>query len=165
MDEFFDENNVSSQTELTDDIAEQAKKEYSEMIENAEKINSEETEKEKSKKDSEETSPYSIFFDVVSILATSAVIVGLAFLFCFRTVGVSGSSMYPTLEDGDRIILSAFISEPKYGEIVVTCQPSYFDYTLKSKGSPIISGVTLRMLVRSMTTTRSSLRIFQASCP
>ena len=31
--------------------------------------------------------------------------------------------MYPTLHNGDRIILSAYIDEPEYGDIVVTCQP------------------------------------------
>lgn len=131
MDENLNENNVAAEPETADETVEQAKKEYSEIIENAEKINSEESENEKAKKkkdDDEESSPYSILFDIVSIIATSAIIVGFAFIFCFRTVGVSGSSMYPTLKDGDRIILSAFITEPKYGEIVVTCQPSSFDY-------------------------------------
>ena len=36
--------------------------------------------------------------------------------------------MYPTLHDKDRIILSAFVIEPKQGDIVVTCQPSAFSY-------------------------------------
>ena len=35
----------------------------------------------------------------------------------------------------------------------------------KSRGSPIISGVTVRMFVRSMLRTRASVRSFQASWP
>ncbi len=67
-------------------------------------------------------------FDFVSIIVSATIIVALAFVFLFRTVGVSGSSMYPTLHDGDRIILSAFNLHPHTGQIVVTCQPSKVDY-------------------------------------
>jgi len=63
-------------------------------------------------------------FDVVSIIATAAVAVTLVFMFLFRTVGVSGESMFPTLDDKDRIVLSATYYTPKQGDIVVTCQPS-----------------------------------------
>ena len=63
-------------------------------------------------------------YDFVSILATAVICVAIAFTFLFRTVGVVGGSMKPTLQNGDRIILSAFIGKPEYGDIVVTCQPS-----------------------------------------
>ncbi len=62
-------------------------------------------------------------FDVVSVFATACVAVALAFMFIFRTVGVVGTSMYPTLDTLDRVILTATYGEPKYGDIVVTCQP------------------------------------------
>ena len=68
--------------------------------------------------------PFTGVYDVVSIVATAVVAVTIAFVFFFRTVGVSGNSMYPTLHDYDRIILSAFLYEPQNGDIVVTCQPS-----------------------------------------
>ena len=80
--------------------------------------------REKAPKPQEETTPVSMAFDIVSILAVSVVAVAVAFIFCFRTVGVVGSSMYPTLHDTDRIILSAFETGPERGQIVVTCQPS-----------------------------------------
>lgn len=63
-------------------------------------------------------------FELVSIIAAAVVAVAIAFVFFFRTVGVVGSSMYPTLENNDRIILSAFTYSPENGDIVVTCQPS-----------------------------------------
>ncbi len=63
-------------------------------------------------------------FDVVSITATAIVTVAIAFIFVFRTVGVNGSSMFPTLNDADRIILTASYYEPANGDIVVTCQPN-----------------------------------------
>ena len=70
----------------------------------------------------------SFLYDIVGIAVTAVVIVSLAFSFLFRTVGVSGTSMYPTLDDKDRIILSAYAANPKTGDIVVTCQPSKVSY-------------------------------------
>ena len=63
-------------------------------------------------------------FDFVSIISVALIAVALVFIFLFRTVGVVGSSMFPTLKDTDRIILTASYGEPEYGDIVVTCQPS-----------------------------------------
>jgi signal peptidase I len=70
----------------------------------------------------------SFIYDMVGVAVTSVVIVAIAFSFIFRTVGVNGSSMFPTLEDKDRIILSAYPYKPHTGDIVVTCQPSKVDY-------------------------------------
>ena len=67
-------------------------------------------------------------FDLVSIVATSLIVVAFSFMLLFRTVGIVGSSMVPTLHDGDRIVLSAFITKPQAGDVVVTCQPSKVDY-------------------------------------
>lgn len=66
----------------------------------------------------------SLCFDIVSIASSAIVAVALTFIFFFRTVGVVGSSMYPTLHNTDRIILTACYDEPQNGDIVVTCQPS-----------------------------------------
>ena len=113
---------ISENAEITDntDVAD-----TDEMIESAREILAEEEAEQESEK---KASPLSPFFDIVSILASAAIIVAIAFIFLFRTVGVSGSSMYPTLHDGDRLILSAFVTQPKYGDIVVTCQPSAYSY-------------------------------------
>lgn len=72
----------------------------------------------------EKGSSLEFIFDLVSILATACVSVALVFMFVFRTVGVIGDSMNPTLDTGDRIILTAAYGESKNGDIVVTCQPS-----------------------------------------
>lgn len=77
-------------------------------------------------------------YDIVSVFATSIIAVAIAFIFIFRTVGVVGGSMKPTLESGDRIILSAFINEPEYGDIVVTCQPDK---------SPVIEDVLVKRVI------------------
>ena len=117
------ENAVESGEETADEAAGEA---FREMVENAKEIN--ETEQNAEDAVKEKKSPFTIFFDIISIVSLATIIVGLAFIFCFRTVGVEGSSMYPTLHDKDRIILSAFVIEPKQGDIVVTCQPSAFSY-------------------------------------
>ena len=76
------------------------------------------------KKTKEKGSSLELIFDIVSILATACVSVTLVFMFVFRTVGVVGDSMNPTLNTGDRIILTATYGESTNGDIVVTCQPS-----------------------------------------
>ena len=72
----------------------------------------------------EERSFTSFIFDTVYMISFAIVLVALGFIFIFRTVIVDGSSMNPTLSNGDRIILTAAYGEPKYGDIVVTCRPS-----------------------------------------
>ena len=60
----------------------------------------------------------------------SLVLVVLMFTFIFRVVGVDGDSMVPTLNDGDRVILSNFFYSPKVGDIVVTTQPNSLNKAL-----------------------------------
>lgn len=52
-------------------------------------------------------------------IAVSIFIVILVFTFIFRIVLVDGSSMVPTLEDGQRLIISHLFYTPKQGDIVV----------------------------------------------
>lgn len=57
-----------------------------------------------------------------------AIVIGIAmvfFVFTFIVSGytVKGTSMNPTLGDGDRLILSLIYAKPKHGDIVVFTQP------------------------------------------
>lgn len=77
-------------------------------------------------------------FDIISILATAAIAVGICFSFLFRTIQVSGESMLPTLKDGEQIILQSVYPEPHNGDIVVTAQPN---------DSPVIEDVLIKRII------------------
>lgn len=55
--------------------------------------------------------PGSGLYDWAQALVTAIVIIVLAFIFLGRIIGVDGTSMVPTLHDGDRVLVrSAFMS-------------------------------------------------------
>lgn len=65
-------------------------------------------------------------FDWVESVVFALAIVVLIFTFVFRVVRVDGTSMFPTLNHNDRVILSSAFYEPKYGDIVVITQENGF---------------------------------------
>ena len=65
-----------------------------------------------------------LIFDVVSIIATAVIAVGICFTFLVRTIQVSGDSMFPTLKDKEQIVLKSVYNKPVNGDIVVTAQPN-----------------------------------------
>ncbi len=69
-------------------------------------------------------------FDWLQCIVTALVACVMIFVFLGRTVGVVGSSMVPTLEQGDRLIISKLFYTPKQGDIVVLQKDSFADYPL-----------------------------------
>ena len=66
-------------------------------------------------------------------LAVAVAVIALIFTFAVRIVQVDGSSMNPTLYDGDRVLIAAFL-QPQYEDVVVV--DSYIPY-----GKPLVKRV------------------------
>lgn len=58
-------------------------------------------------------------FDIFGSIVAALTVVTILFLFCFRVFDVDGPSMVPTLEDGDKVVVSTVGYKPKQGDIVV----------------------------------------------
>lgn len=65
----------------------------------------------------------SSLFDAFDALTGAIVAVFLIFCFMFRAVGVSGTSMLPTLENEDWVAITSITDSVEYGDIVVITQP------------------------------------------
>lgn len=69
-------------------------------------------------------------FDVFEIFAVSLLVLTLIFTFLFRIVDVKGESMKPTLQDGDRLIVTSFLYKPRRGDVVVVSGSSRYEKPL-----------------------------------
>lgn len=73
----------------------------------------------KSKKRSKKEKTKMNVFDFLEPIVAALLVITVLFTLFFRVVNVSGPSMMPTLNDGDKIIISATGYEPERGDIVV----------------------------------------------
>lgn len=58
-------------------------------------------------------------FDILEPIVAALLVITVVFTLFFRIVNVSGRSMMPTLNNGDKIVISATGYEPQRGDIVV----------------------------------------------
>ena len=58
-------------------------------------------------------------YDLMQCMVLALTVCVLIFSFALRFVEVEGSSMYPTLHDGDLLLVCGAASEPRQGDIVV----------------------------------------------
>ena len=68
--------------------------------------------------------------DWLQCIVSALVVCILLFTFVFRTVGVIGTSMVPTLEEKDRLVISKLFFTPKRGDIVVLRKQEFKDEPL-----------------------------------
>ena len=64
-------------------------------------------------------------YDWLQCIVYALVVCVLVFVFFFRTIDVVGHSMEPTLQEGDKLIVSNLFYTPKYGDIVVLRKESF----------------------------------------
>ncbi len=75
----------------------------------------------------QEESTAAMLYDWVDALVYALIAIVLVFTLVIRMTGVVGSSMVPTLEEGDKLIMSNLTSAPKAGDIVVVTKKSFRD--------------------------------------
>jgi signal peptidase I len=66
------------------------------------------------------------FYESAMSLVGAIVIILMMYTFGVKSVAVDGTSMVPTLQHGDRLVVTAFCIEPKSGDIIVSTQPNAF---------------------------------------
>jgi len=64
-------------------------------------------------------------YDWIQCLISALMISVIAFLFFIRIIDVSGTSMYPTLLNGDKMLVSSLFYTPKAGDVVVFKKDEY----------------------------------------
>ncbi len=74
------------------------------------------------------------FLEWCEALVFGWVVVAIIFCFLFRVIIVSGSSMVPTLENGQRLLVQSMHYQPQRGDIVIV--DGYIDY-----GKPLVKRI------------------------
>ncbi len=69
-------------------------------------------------------------FELASVFSVSVLIIALIFTFAFRLVGVDGTSMLPTLDNGDWLITSVSNKDYNFKDIVIVVQPGLLNEPL-----------------------------------
>lgn len=73
-------------------------------------------------------------FEWYDSLVFALVVIVLVFVFVCRIIVVSGSSMVPTLQGGDRVVVQSLLYQPERGDVVVV--DSYIEY-----GDPLVKRI------------------------
>lgn len=79
------------------------------------------------KEEEQDESTAAMLYDWVDALVYALIAIVLIFTLVIRMTGVVGTSMVPTLQDGDKLIISNLTSAPKPGDIVVVTKKSFRD--------------------------------------
>ena len=66
-------------------------------------------------------------YDWIQCIIAALIVCVLIFVFVARMVNVVGSSMYPTLEENDKIVICNLFYTPKQGDIVVLRKDSFMN--------------------------------------
>ncbi len=93
------------------------------------RIPAEEKKKKRRKKEREKPSPEvqarREAYDWIQSLISALLLCVLVFVFVIRIMDVNGSSMVPTLKNGDKLLVSDLFYEPERGDVVVFKKDDY----------------------------------------
>ena len=64
-------------------------------------------------------------YDWIQCIISALIICVLIFVFCIRVIDVNGTSMLPTLQHGNKMLVSGVFYKPKYGDVVVFKSDTY----------------------------------------
>ena len=64
-------------------------------------------------------------YDWIQCLSSALIVCVLLFVFVFRVIDVKGTSMVPTLQNQDKMLVSGLFYKPKAGDIVVFKKDEY----------------------------------------
>ena len=136
---------VTETAETVKETVENTSEEIKETAENTADKDNKEGEEEKS----------SFFSDVLEITESvfmSIFVVLLIFTFVARPVTVDGLSMYPTLEDDDKLIMNSLFCSPDVGDIVIIDNQN--GHTFEADGESIFesTGLQKRIIKRVIAT-------------
>ncbi len=84
----------------------------------------------KKTKEAEKASSRIETYEWIQCVVAALVFCVLLFVFVVRIVDVNGSSMYPTLFNADKMVVSDLFYKPKQGDIIVFQKDEYADYAL-----------------------------------
>ena len=84
----------------------------------------------KNKKSEEVVSGRAEIYDWIQCIVYALIACVIVFVFFVRLVDVVGSSMHPTLEEGDKMVVTNLFYKPKQGDIIVFQKDDYADYAL-----------------------------------
>lgn len=82
-------------------------------------------EEKKINAEKQRTSPRRETYEWIESVIAALVICVLVFVFVVRIVNVNGTSMNPTLENGDKMLVSGLFYKPKQGDVVVFKKDAY----------------------------------------
>ena len=81
--------------------------------------------KRKRKKEDQEVISRRETYDWIQSVISALIICVCLFTFCIRLIDVVGTSMVPTLRDGNKMLVSGLFYEPKRGDVVVFKKDQY----------------------------------------
>lgn len=64
-------------------------------------------------------------YDWIQCLISALIICVIIFVFCIRVIDVNGTSMVPTLQHGNKMLVSGLFFKPQYGDVVVFKSDTY----------------------------------------